>query len=151
MTMPTARKPNSFGKIVLQPGGTTMEEAITAADANLAGLKAAVVQELNDTVARMQAIGAAMQGIFDEPRMDDIYTLANTVIGMAGVFGTESLGKVSYSLCDLIDRNRRNARSDDLGIRLHIDTLRLISNGAVAGIDQQEAMVVSLRKIVERQ
>ncbi len=95
-----------FANLVNRPGGQTAEEAIGAASTNLATIRDKLVGAIDTTLMRMQALGATLQAGHDPAVTQELYNLANTIIGLAGTAGLGSLGEVSYSLCELIDRLR---------------------------------------------
>lgn len=145
-----ASKPNRLSRLVHQPGGVTMDEAVQAADANLETIREKVVAEIEAIVERMQAVGTILRTGPDERALEELYTLANSVVGMAGVFGMAALGQVSYSLCDLVDRMRTRKKWDGAAMQVHMDSLRLVRSGTQGDGDGHRAVIAALRQVVER-
>lgn len=143
-------KPNRLAKLVHQPGGVSMNEAVRAANASLEGLRETVVGEVEATLDRMQAIGAGLRSGPDEPALAELYALSNVIIGMAGVFGMERFGAVAYSLCELIERIRRRGKWDAPAVQLHLDTLRRLRAEPAGDDAQHERVVAGLRQLVSR-
>ena len=54
-----------IAQLVNRPGGLTAEEAVVAAERNLAALHAGGVSEIAATIGQMQAIGRALRGGMD--------------------------------------------------------------------------------------
>lgn len=141
-------QPNRLATLVHQPAGLSLDEAIVAADANLNLIRGTVVREIEVMVERMQAIGAAPQTDLDAQSLNELYALANSVVGMAGVFGMECLGQVSFSLCALLDHMRSAAEIDGRALKVHMDSLRLLRPGTLQDLAQQDAIVAALRRVV---
>lgn len=150
MSQAPTRPPNRLARLVQGPGGLAAEEAVRAADAGLERIRDDVVREIAAVVARMQALGAALEGGPDEGALRSLYGLANSVVGMAGVFGMAPLGEVCFSLCELIDRMAVRQRWEPAAVRVHLDSIGLLRPGAPAGERGHEEIVAALRRVVER-
>lgn len=150
MNAPT-RKPGTFAKLVRQPGGVSMDEAVRAADANLESIRGRLVAEIEATLERMQALGGALRdGPGDGRALEELYASANAVIGLAGAPGLRGLGRVCYSLCELIDRLQTSGAWNGPAVRIHMDSLRALRPGTAEGEAQQEAIVAALKRVVAR-
>ena len=139
---------NTIAKLVLKPGGTSLSEAVAAAESNLDTIRDRMLGEVSTTIARMDTLGHAILRHPDPVAIDELYRLGNTVVGIAGVFGMGSLGQVAYSLCDLIDRLRSRSTWDASAVKVHMDSLRLLQSPGPA-VDP-EAVVAALRRVVDR-
>lgn len=145
--MSTARRPNRLAKLIHQPGGQPMEAAVRAAEANLHGIQAEVIAEIEAILERMHAIEAAG---CDAQTMEQLYTLSNRVSGMAGLFGMTGLGQVCFSLCELLDRFMSQDVQDSPALRVHMESLQLLRPGSMHDEGQQAEIVAALRRIVVR-
>ena len=145
------RKPaGSFAKLVRQPGGMTQDEAVRAADANLESIREKLAEEIRATLDWMHAIGGALGDEPGTPALEELYKAANSVIGMAGAPGLRALGRVCYSLCELIDRLQTTRTWNAAAVRLHMDSLRVLRPGATEDEARQEAIVAALKRVVGR-
>ena len=144
------RQPSRLAGLVHQPGGVTIDEAVEAADTALETIREEVTAEIYSTLERMLVLGHDMKAGYDKYALDELYVLANTVVGMAGVFGMHSLGEVSFSLCELVDRLKTMKKWDGPAMQVHMDSLRLLRPGATQSDVQQKALVGALRRIVAR-
>lgn len=142
--------PNLLGRSVHRAGGVTLEQAASAAAAKLEAIRSAVTEEVEDTVERLLATGSRVGSDYDGVVLDELYGLANTIMGMAGPFGLGSLGDVSFSLCELLDRMKTHRRWDVAAVRVHLDALRLLRPGAAATDTQRRTIVGALRCVVQR-
>ena len=140
-------QPNRLAKLVHQRGGQPMAVAIRAAEANLHHIRGDVIGEIEAILARMHAIEAAGS---DAQSLEELYTLANSVIGMAGLFGMSGLGHVCFSLCELLDRLRSQHKQDAPALRVHMESLHLLRPGATYDKERQTAVIVALQRIVAR-
>ena len=151
MSPPTlTRKANAFAKLVRQPGGLSMDEAVRAADENLRSIRGQLVAEVEAAVERMQALGGALRDGPDQGALNELYRSANSVIGLAGPSGLPATGQVCYSLCELIDRLQTSDTWNAPALQVHMDSLRLLRSGAAEDEAQQEAIVAALRRVVAR-
>lgn len=150
MSQPTVPGHTSrLASLVNRPGGLTEDEAVSAATANLEGMRERTLIEIDATLQRMQAIGAALAAEPDPAALDALYGSSHTLIGVAGTFGLGGLSAVAYSLCELIDRMRTSRTWNPLAVRVHLDSLRLMQ---VAGPGERDGWQVrdALRAMVER-
>lgn len=135
--------------LVNRPGGITVSEAVTAAEANLAGLRGRGLEEITTTLERIAVIGDALKAGPDEALQAELYTLGNFLVGVAGVFGMGGLGEVAFSLCSLLDRLRGAGWWSLPSLQIHLDSLKLVHAGNLQGPDLA-AIGAALRKVVER-
>lgn len=151
MKTPTVtRKGNAFGKLVRQPGGVGMEEAVRAADENLRAIRGQLRAEVEAAVERMRALGRGLEDGACPAALEELYRLANCVVGLAGASGLPALGRVCYSLCELVDRLQGARTWNWPAVRVHMDSLRLLRPGAEGSEAEQEAVVAALRRVVAR-
>lgn len=150
MNRPNAGRPNRLSQLIHQPGGQTRDEAVRAAEANLEAVRETVLAEIDVALRRMFAIGLAARADFGNGSLDDLYRVANTLIGMAGVFETNGLGAISFSLCSAIDRMRSTGRFDADAVQIHLDSLKFASTPNTKGDRDQAALLAALNRVVER-
>ncbi len=139
-----------FANLVNRHGGQTAEEAIDAASTNLETIRDRVVSAIDTTLQRMQALGVVLQAGADPAATEELYKLANTVIGLAGTAGLGRLGEVSYSLCELIDRLRMAKIWNAAAIQLHLDALRRLQTTEPGQEEAAQAVKEALRRVVAR-
>ncbi len=76
-----------FARLVEQPGGKTLAEATAAADSNLDGIRNDALIEIEALLNRMYALGKDLHRAPTLAVLDELYGLANNIVGVAGVFG----------------------------------------------------------------
>lgn len=144
MTKPLPVHTRRLAQLVNRPGGLTVNEAVAAAETSLAGLRSRGELDTAATIAQMQALAIGL-----EPRADELYRMSNSLIGIGGVFGWHAISDVAQSLCTLIERLRLNRHWDENAIKLHVDSLRLLSQNAIPA-DQVTTIGHALRQVVDR-
>jgi hypothetical protein len=132
-----------------QPGGLTEEEAIEAATANLETLRGRTEHELDVTLQQIRSIGHAIGKPPDPAAVRELYSLSNTVVGIAGVYGMTGLSAVAYSLCDLVDRLRTTKTWNAPAVQIHLDSL-LLMQGDGPGKEQEWVIQQALRRLLDR-
>lgn len=125
----------------------TADAAVAAAGARLAAIQEQSLADIDDTLARMQAIGLRLAGQPDAAALRELYALANAVFGVAGLFGLGTLGAVSYSLCELIDRLHATAAWRPAAVRVHLDSLGLARHAGPGSAAQ--AILDGLRRVTD--
>jgi len=142
-------QPNRIAMLVNRPGGQTEAEAVAAATANLETIRDSTLQQLDEMVRQILHIGLALKIPPDPAEVQALYTLSNTIVGVAGVFGLAGLSAVAYSLCELIDRLRDSRTWNAQSVQVHLDSLLLMQGG---GPGKQEELQVqqALRRLVDR-
>lgn len=126
---------------------TADEAAVRATEANRHDIRNDVINEIEGILDRMHAIETAGD---DAQTLDELYTLANNVVGMAGLFGMSGLGQVCFGLCELLDRLRSQHIQDAPAVRVHMGSLHLLRPDSTYNQEQQAAVVAALRCIVVR-
>jgi hypothetical protein len=132
-------------KLVLQPGGMTANEAVRAADAKLEGIRDRGLIEIAAMLARMHAIGVALNSGPDRALSQELYRISNSMVGIAGVFGLAALGDVAFSLCSLLDRYLVSGHWSMLPVQRHLDSLRLMQ-GSGLSMAKVQAVDAALRQ-----
>jgi hypothetical protein len=58
--------------------------------------------------------------------LDAVYQEGSTILDIAGLFNKRVICDASYSLCELVDRQRTHKRQDWASIGVHVSALRLL-------------------------
>lgn len=138
-----------LAQLVLRPGGITADEAVAAAEQSLEGLRDRGMSEMAATLGRMNALAAELAPGDAAGRGSEVYTLSNSLVGIAGVFGRGGLGEIALSLCTLVERLLLAGRWDAQAVRLHLDTMRLLLDGTVSEAEMR-TIGAALRQVVDR-
>ena len=138
-----------IAQLVLRPGGITASEAVTAAERSLDGLRERGLSEITETIKHMYEAAEVLTLGLDERGARELYTLSNTLVGVAGVFGKQGLGDVALSLCTLVERLLLAKRWDVQSVRLHLDSMRLLADNSLSAAEVSR-IGVALRQVVDR-
>jgi hypothetical protein len=136
---------NRLAKVVAMPGGKRLADAVADADANLMSIKGSCLEALDVHLARIRELAGASAP--SDAALDEIYSLSNEVLGIAGLFGMPDLGKAAYSLCELID-SRGGQGCSRKALDVHIDSLRLLRFGDAVPQAERENMIAGLAAVV---
>lgn len=134
---------------VNQPGGMTEDEAVAAATANLETLRDRTLHELDSTMQHIRMLTRGLQVPPDPTAVRELYSLSNSVVGIAGIYGMGGMSEVAYSLCEIIDRLRTAKIWNPESVRIHVDSLMLMQ-GKGPGEQQEVLIRAALRKLLDR-
>jgi hypothetical protein len=149
MMKPVPVHTKRIAQLVMRPGGITATEAVAAAEQSLEGLRDRGLSEIAETIDRMFVLANEMGLTQDPHRAGELYTLSNSLVGVAGVFGKSGLGDVALSLCTLIERLLLGKCSDGQAIQLHLDSMRLLAATSMSKLEVS-AIGNALRQVVDR-
>lgn len=135
--------------MVNRPGGITLSQAVSAAEANLETLRERGLDEITTALTRVYALGEALKTNPSAADQAELYKLGNFLVGVSGVFGFAGLGEISFSLCCLLDRLRMAGSWSMPSVQIHLDSLRLAYSGTVQDAEMA-AIRQALRRVVDR-
>lgn len=117
-------KKSRLSTLINTAGGTTVSKALLAAEQNTRPLRDQAMAEVDAILGDLEALaaGQAMTAA-DQGRA---YALSSSLLDVVGPFGLEDMCKAAYSLCELVDRQRRADRCDLAPVRVHVAALRLL-------------------------
>lgn len=130
------------------PGGVTVNEAVAAAERGIKSIEARGLEEIAQTVARMQRLGRSLAGARTDQDAAALYAASNTLLGVAAAFGLPSLGDVAFSLCALLEQFSLSGQWRMAPVQLHLDALALLHAGG-APHSEIAGMIAALRQIVD--
>ena len=131
------------------PGGPPVEEALTAASANLKTLKPACINELDDLLKAAETIFARLGSTFDADGLGELYDTAVRGIGLGDVCGAGSVDVALHSLCDLIDHLLTHQRYDADAVGVHLRAWRLLISTELPP-EGAQAVLAGLNKVSAR-
>lgn len=143
-------KKSRLSQLIDESGGTTALNALREAERQLATLREAAMEAVQAGLAELEETAATqpLEGL--EPFwLDEIYRAGGGLLDVAGPFGMEDMCAVAYSLCELVDRQKRAGRCDPTTVRLHVSALRLLTRDDQPK-EARKAVVDGLSRLVER-
>jgi hypothetical protein len=138
---------NRLAKVVGQPGGKTVADAVRSAEARVESLRESNLAVLDVKVADLVRLATGPRREATAEALDDVYDLANQVFGLAATYGLAARAEAAYSLCDLVDGFRGGGAVNWAAIDVHIDGLRLLGGVQAEGA---EVILAGLRRVRAR-
>ena len=117
---------NRLAKLVQQPGGLKITEALHQAEVNLESVRDECLQTVDEKLAEIERLHASAPKEPTDEVVEQIYRAANEIHGLAGVFGLGELGEAAFSLCEIVDRLRTAGRWNGASVEVHLFALRLL-------------------------
>jgi hypothetical protein len=137
---------NRLAKLLRAAGGKPVVEALEDASANLKTIEPEAQAELQVMLREVEARYAALGETYDDEKLDDLYFIANRVIGVAGVCGRQAVDVALVSLCQLLDYLKTAERWDNASVGVHVQALRLLL-GADPNDQQVAAILDGLKRV----
>jgi hypothetical protein len=128
------------------PGGVSIADAVSRADAGLEQHRTAAMAALVDCVAALEASCAAQSPGSER----GVYDRAAALLDMAGFFDTGPLYKAAFSLCELADRLIETGAWNWPSITVHVRALRLILADDCRDTEQAGLILEGLSAILRR-
>lgn len=138
-----------LAKLLQQPGGVPVAEALERAQNNLEDIRPTCMAELQALLELTEARFEAMGEDFDEAGLTELYAIAVRGIGGGEVCGTPGVDAALTSFCDLLDSLRTSGRTDRAAIGVHVQAWRVLLTPGQP-LDASRVMVEGLRKVSGR-
>ena len=119
---------NRLGKVVREPGGVRMGEALDQAGKNLGSIQEDCLRVMDGQIEEMERLCAEGGRQPPDAIKDRLYDLANDILAVAGTFELKELGQASFCLCELVDRLRTGGKWNQAAIEVHLSAFRLLRN-----------------------
>ncbi len=116
---------NRLAKMIREPGGVRVEDALRDAESNLETLRDGCLESIDSRLAGIEQLHRQTEAGASLEQMDAMYAQASDIHSVAGVFGLGELGQAAFSLCELVDRLRAAGRWDAKAVEVHLNALRL--------------------------
>jgi hypothetical protein len=122
--------------------GLSEAEALARAAAGIEALRDESLTALDAAIASADAAARTAP-----PAADAVYKAAGEILELSGTYGLEALEKAAYSLCELVDDLRSNARWNGPAVAVHLEAMRLLRAPGQAG---SEAILEGLHAVLGR-
>ncbi len=139
---------NRLAKMVREPGGLRIGQALEQAETNLDAIREASLQAMDAQIDELDRLCAEGGRKPADAIKDQMYDLANDVLAVAGAFELGELGQAAFSLCELVDRLRTRGQWNQAAVEVHLSAFRLLRNQE-AGADHS-SVIQGLRGLTER-
>jgi len=108
-----------------EPGGITVEEALTEAEAGLASHYDEAMATIRQRLSRLEYLAVEQR----PETTAEVYAVAEKLLDLAGFFDTGPLHPAVSSLCDITDHMLHTGRWKWEAVTLHVTAMRLILEG----------------------
>jgi hypothetical protein len=140
--------PRPLSDFLNRSDGLDMDQALDRAALHLESMRGRIERGLDDNVA---AIGAML----DDPAIElramarTLYTLADGILSVAGMFQRKTLGDIAFSLCDLLQIFEKADVWDSGAVRAHYDAMRLVQAKPDLTFDERGELLRNLSDMVK--
>jgi hypothetical protein len=136
-----------LAKLLIDPGGKPVVEALEEAKANLSVLQPECRAELEVVARQIEECFDRTPPAGDGPSTVEFYNLAAGGVGLGAVAGLASVDDTLVSLCNLMDYFQVHGRWDHEALRVHVQTLKLLVSGADLPPAAVEAVLAGLQRV----
>lgn len=144
MIKPDNRLKNALSKTK----GLSRSQAVKAATERLEVVRGISLEEVDRTLE--EEIVFLSRDIKDvaDPRVGDLYSAANRIVAVAGIFDLIELGEASYSLCELVTRLTDGGVWRREMVMVHAEAMLLLRHPGAQPEAARVALKTGLRKIL---
>jgi len=142
---------NRLAELVGRFGGLKKEEAVAAATRELDVLRPEADKTIIATLASLEELveAAWKRRDYSPALVKSLLPPADQIVTLAGTYGYTAMDKAAKSLCDLLDGMLRENRNELASIRVHVQTMRMITPGHVLPPDHVEVLLFELSKVLD--
>jgi hypothetical protein len=117
---------NRLAKLVREPGGKRIGQALEQADANLGTIQEDCLRAMDAQIDEMERLCTEGGRQPTEETKTLMYEGGNDVLAVAGAFQLNELGQAAFSLCELVDRLRTRGKWNQAAVEVHLTAFRLL-------------------------
>lgn len=110
-------------------GSATVVAALRDAHVQIGDMREEAMAETDAILVRLEMLTRSLTPQDAWLSFDDIYALANSLVDVAGPFGLDDMCAGAFSLCELVDRQKRSGNVLLASILVHVSALRLLRQG----------------------
>lgn len=141
-------KPDNRLKNALSSGkGLTRNQAVAAATERLEVVRGISLEDIDRTIEEITFLSRDVKDV-EDPRVPDMYSAANRIVAIAGIFELTELGEASYSLCELITRFTDGGVWRREMVMVHAEAMTLLRHPRAQPEAARTALKTGLRKIL---
>jgi hypothetical protein len=142
---------NPLKKALKTPGGVTAGEALAKARANLDTLEDACAAEVDLILERLTRTADRWPVERDDARLEALYGVTKTLIGIAANAKLPELDRAAFSLCELLDAFRTRGAWDMEAVVVHVQSLLLLRRPEQLGDKSNvAAILLGLKQVRQR-
>ena len=151
MTVIRKRFANPLASMVGYVQGLSLEEATTAAEANLALIQDDCLASLDQALAVIYQQLPKLCHTQNPAQAEAVYQAANQVHALGAICKLAPLGKAAFCLCELIEACRATGRWNALALETHLQALKLLRQPPANSNPKTEAAIIAgLLKVIKK-
>lgn len=139
---------NRLAKMVREPGGKRIGQALEQAEANLDAIQEDCLKAMDVQIDELERLCAEGGRRPLEKTKTLIYEGGNDVLAVAGAFELTELGQAAFSLCELVDRLRSRGKWNQAAIEVHLSAFRLLRQPAPDA--DRSSVIAGLKGLTDR-
>ena len=139
---------NRLAKMVKEPGGLKISDALDQAGKNLESIQASCMEAMDAQLDELERLCAEGGRRPPEAIKNRIYDVANDVLAVAGAFDLSELGQAAFCLCELVDRLRASGKWNQAAVEVHLSAFRLLRQPD-GGADRS-SVIAGLKGLTDR-
>lgn len=144
MIKPDNRLKNALSKTK----GMSRNQAVKAATERLEVVRGISLAEVDRTLEEEIVFLSRDIRDVEDPRIADLYSAANRIVAVAGIFDLTELGEASYSLCELITRLTDGGVWRREMVMVHSEAMQLLRHPQAQPEEARQALKTGLRKVL---
>jgi hypothetical protein len=139
-----------LARYVNTPDGLDKDVALQAAEQRLQSIRPDAMNEIAVRVDRLGVLITSAMGDLNPEQAREVFDAANAVYSVVGTFGGAFLGRVSQSLCELLDRSIERGCWCQEAVLLHYQAMQLTRQKHALPRAEQEQIILGLERVKEK-
>lgn len=146
------RSPSGLARYVNvnTPDGLDKDVALHAAERRLQAIRPDAMNEIAIRVERLGVLITNAKGDMNPEQFREVFDAANAVHSVVGTFGGEFLGRVSRSLCELLDCSIERGCWYQGAVLLHYQAIQMTRQKPVPPPAERERIILGLKQVNEK-
>jgi hypothetical protein len=138
---------NRLAKIIVAPGGKSVEAAVEDAKAGLLQISDACLEQIDEALARTYRL---CERAPTQAEIAELYTSVRDIAGLAQIGGLPDLGVAALSFCALLDHAQNGGRLTRAHIEVHLNVLRILRHPEAIPEADRSKVLENLDVMVEK-
>jgi hypothetical protein len=145
-----ARRKSNLATMIDSAGGVSVGAALAQARTNIEAMREQAMQVVDAAIGTLEAVPAPTGHADMQPRRDEAYRAATTLIDAAGPFELLDLCRAAAGLCDLLGALDPEQPFDWRIVTVHARSLRLLQTLPPEAANERARILDSLTEVIQR-
>ncbi len=138
-----------LSELVKKFGGLSRDDAVAAATRQLETMRGEADAVILTAIGQLEKIVTSDKSNGSAAVMNELLPLCDQIVTLAGTYGYTALDKATRSLCDLLDGLLSAGKQDRPSIRVHVQTIRMLTPGNSLNAEHIEVLLFELAKLLD--